>query len=98
MDSITITKGYMNLFVRPNERLAKVYGRVLNQDGSTLIENAKIIVGNQVGLTNKRGEFEIDIPIEKRKPRFTIRVISENYKPIEVEYMAGSEKEIRLIN
>ena len=93
-DSLLISKNNKFLYVRPNDKLSNIVGKVLSRDGQTLINAAKIIVDNSTATTNKLGEFYIKVPINLRRINYIIRVEKEGYISKEKSYVAGDAVEI----
>lgn len=93
-DSLLVSKNNKHLYVRPNDKLSSIDGKVLSRDGQTLINNAKIIVDNSTATTNELGEFHIKVPINLRRINYIIRVEKEGYISKEKSYVAGDAVEI----
>lgn len=96
-DSIEINKGFSSLSIRPNEALAAINGRVQSRDGQTLLSNAIVKVDNIQSTTDEYGKFSLEVPIPLRRMKYIVRIEKEGYSTSEVEYIAGSDIEIRLI-
>jgi hypothetical protein len=95
-DSLSIEKGSVELLVRPNDALSAISGRVLSRNGKELLSGVKISAGSNEGLSNKQGLFSIALPIADRRIQHILRVEKEGYEQIEIEYVSGSDIEIRL--
>ncbi len=46
--------------------------------------------------TDEYGKFHLKVPIDLRRIKYILRIEKEGYTTKEVEYIAGSEMEIRL--
>ncbi|MEM6630305.1 MAG: hypothetical protein AAF694_11575 [Bacteroidota bacterium] len=95
-DSLDLKPGITQLYIRPNQRLSRVEGKVLSRDGKILLEGVRILVSGMETFTDINGTFSLDLPIEKRKKQHKIRLEKAEYEVVELEYIAGSPKEIRL--
>jgi hypothetical protein len=93
-DSILISENNKLLYVRPNDKLSNIDGKVLSRDGQTQINNAKIVVGNITATTNELGQFYIKVPISLRRINYVIRVEKEGYISKEKSYVSGDAVEI----
>ena len=95
-DSITLKKGLINVNIRPNKALSEIKGRVQSRDGQVLLKDVLIKVDNLQTSTDEYGKFHLKVPIDLRRIKYILRIEKEGYTTKEVEYIAGSEMEIRL--
>lgn len=78
-DSITLNKTTAQIKIKPNNRLANLFGKVQSRNLQNLIANAKITVDGISTLTDANGEFKISMPLHLRKQDYTIRAEKEGY-------------------
>lgn len=95
-DSITLKKGLISINIRPNEALSEIKGRVQSRNGQTLLKDVLIKVDNLQISTDEYGKFLLEVPVDLRRIKYVLRIEKDGYATKEVEYIAGSEMEIRL--
>ena len=96
-DSVEIVKGNIVMLIKPNEVLSKIEGRVLSRDGQILLNNVSVSSDSLEANTDENGKFTIEVPISLRRMQYILRVEKPGYELAELEYYAGSAKEIRLM-
>jgi hypothetical protein len=78
--AIVLQENSLNLAIRRNDALSKIFGLVKDENGKAL-EGVKITIQEDIStLSNNEGRFTLQIPFDKQRKEQTIRAFKEGYK------------------
>jgi hypothetical protein len=81
-DSVVLSGKSATLTLVPDGTLGRVTGRVWESDGSTPIADASVEWEDMSAKTNARGAFALDVPVEKQKTPYRVRIAKTGYDSI----------------
>lgn len=93
-DSLLISENNKFLYVRPNDRLSTIEGKVLSRDLQSLISDAIISIDGLQTKTDINGNFNLQIPINLRRLNYIVRVEKKGFISKEKYCVAGDKVEI----
>ncbi len=78
--SIALQENTLNLAIRRNNALSKIFGLVKDENGKALA-GVKITIQENISTTSQEdGSFTLQIPFDKQRKEQTIRAFKEGYK------------------
>ncbi len=80
----------MSLEIIPNGKLANIFGNVKDLNGNPIADCKITIDTDTLTYCNSEGIFQIELPINMQKSKYTLSIICKEYQTQRLDYFAGS--------